>query len=96
LERLREKSLTDPEGAQNDYVTLRRFLIEHPYAQVTEISRAFSETNYINAADVGTLYVVSRPSMRSSCSTRTKRENLISGNASVAAPSTSDATGLKV
>lgn len=56
LERLREKSLTDPIGAQNDYETLRRFLIEHPYAQVTEISGIFSQTNYINTADVSTLY----------------------------------------
>lgn len=57
FERLREKSLIDAEGAQDDYVTLRRFLIEHPYVWITEISRVFSQTKYVDAADVGALYV---------------------------------------
>lgn len=57
LERLREKSLTDISGAESDYVTLRRFIIEHPYALQQEISRTFSETRYISVAEISDLYI---------------------------------------
>jgi hypothetical protein len=57
IDRLREKSLSDLVGAQNDYVTLRKFVIEHPYALQREISEIFSETRYIHVTDVSTLYI---------------------------------------
>lgn len=53
---LSDKSKEDPDGAQKDYVTLRRFIIEHPYARLTEISRIFSQTKYIQTTDVTELY----------------------------------------
>lgn len=55
-EYLRNKSLEDMNGAQRDYVTLRRFLIEHPYTPLTDISQVFSETKYINTTQVHELY----------------------------------------
>jgi len=57
IDRLREKSLSDPVGAQNDYVTLRKFIIEHPYVLQKEISEVFSETRYIQATEVSDLYI---------------------------------------
>jgi REase associating with pPIWI_RE/pPIWI_RE three-gene island domain Y len=56
FELLRNQLLIDPAGAQSDYVILRRFIIEHPYAELGEISHVFSETKYINAAQVNELY----------------------------------------
>jgi hypothetical protein len=53
---LRNNLPADADGAQADYVTLRKFIIEHPYAQVSDISHVFSETRYINAAQVNELY----------------------------------------
>ncbi len=57
LERLRDKYLTDPDGAQKEYVTLRRFIIECPYSELTDISRVFSQTEYINTTEVSELYL---------------------------------------
>jgi hypothetical protein len=57
LVRLREKSVIDISGAQSNYVALRRFIIEHPYAMQQEISRTFSENKYILATEVSELYI---------------------------------------
>ena len=57
LQRLRNKTLTDVNGAQDDYVTLRRFIIEHPFALQRDISRVFSQTKYINSVEVSELYI---------------------------------------
>lgn len=57
LDHLREKSITDMSSAHSDYVILRRFIIEHPFALQREISQVFSQTNYLNVAQVQDLYV---------------------------------------
>lgn len=57
LDRLRQKFMSDPEGSQFDYITLRKFIIEHPYALQREISEVFSETRYIQVAEVSDLYI---------------------------------------
>lgn len=57
LDHLRDKALTDISGAQSDYVILRRFIIEHPYALQRDISLIFSQTNYISVAEVNELYI---------------------------------------
>jgi hypothetical protein len=57
IDRLREKSLSDPDRAQGDYVTFRKFIIEHPYALQREISAVFSETKYIHVTEVSDLYI---------------------------------------
>ena len=57
LNLLRDKSLTDADGAQDDYVILRRFIIEHPFALQREISQVFSQTRYINTTEVSELYI---------------------------------------
>lgn len=57
LDYLREKSLADMHGAHDDYVTLRRFIIEHPFALQREISHVFSQTNYLHVTQVQDLYV---------------------------------------
>lgn len=57
LERL-QKAYTDnnPETAQQEYVRLRRFLIEYPYATTEKIRNTFFNTRYISSEDVGNLY----------------------------------------
>lgn len=57
LELLRDRYLTDPNGAQSEYVLLRFFIIENPYSKLTDISRVFSQTEYINATKVNELYI---------------------------------------
>jgi len=57
LDHLREKSLVDMHGAHSDYVTLRRFIIEHPFALQREISHVFSQTNYLHVTQVQDLYM---------------------------------------
>lgn len=57
FERLRQNFVADPVVTQEEYVKLRRFLIENPYPNITEISQTFSETKYISFADVSGLYV---------------------------------------
>lgn len=57
LDRLRDISLTDLNGAQNDYITLRRFIIKHPYVLQRHISKVFSQTQYISTAEVSELYI---------------------------------------
>ena len=61
LECLREKYLTDPAGAQREYVFLKRFIIEHPYSKLPEISQTFSQAGYINATEVSELYLETNP-----------------------------------
>ena len=46
----------DPEAAQESYVRLRRFLIEHPYATPDDIHDVFWDVSYLSMADVGGLY----------------------------------------
>jgi hypothetical protein len=57
LERL-QKAYTDsnPESAQQEYVLLRRFLIEHPYTTIEELRKTFSKTRFISLEEVGELY----------------------------------------
>ena len=57
LERLREAyTEDDPEQAQEVYVKLRRFIIEHQYVTGKQISKAFRRTKYITPKDIGELY----------------------------------------
>ena len=44
------------EVAQEEYVLLRRFLIDNPYATDEQIREAFSKTRYIRSSEVGELY----------------------------------------
>ena len=54
--RLREAYPTDPEGAQREYVNLRRFLIENPYADVVTLSQAFRGARHVREDEVRELY----------------------------------------
>ena len=46
----------DAEAAQQEYVLLRRFLIDNPYATEEKIREAFTKTIYIRSSEVGELY----------------------------------------
>ncbi|BAY97328.1 hypothetical protein NIES37_12660 [Tolypothrix tenuis PCC 7101] len=56
LERLQEANETDAERAVQEYVLLRRFLIENPYTTLETLRKTFSKTRYISINDVGELY----------------------------------------
>ena len=57
LDRLREAYTEDnSEQAQEVYVKLRRFIIEHQYVMGKEIGKAFRRTKYVFPKDVGELY----------------------------------------
>ena len=58
LARLRDKArhpATTPQ-AQQDYVLLRRFLIEHPLTTAVALGKSFQAAHFIRAAEVGQLY----------------------------------------
>ncbi|MEH1963555.1 MAG: hypothetical protein V7L05_27660 [Nostoc sp.] len=46
----------DPERIQQEYVLLRRFLIENPYTTSAQLRKVFSKTRYIDTQEVGELY----------------------------------------
>jgi hypothetical protein len=56
LERLQEANQKDAERAQQEYVLLRRFLINNPYTTLEQLRSTFSQTRYISINDVGELY----------------------------------------
>lgn len=56
LERLRESSQNDPDRTQQEYVLLRRFLIENPYTTTDRLRTVFSTTRYLSIREVGDLY----------------------------------------
>lgn len=57
LERLQKVYTdSDPGAAQQEYVLLRRFLIEHPYTTLEELRQTFSRTRHISLEEVGELY----------------------------------------
>ena len=56
FERLRLAYEDDPERAQKDYVQLRRFLIEHPFATTDQIRESFWDAVYLRVEQVGGLY----------------------------------------
>jgi hypothetical protein len=58
LERLQEIYNTDhyPEQVQQEYVWLRRFLIENPYTTTVQLRKVFSQTRHLSIQEVGELY----------------------------------------
>ena len=57
LDRLREAyTEDDSEEAQQVYIKVRRFVIEHQYVTGKDIGKAFRRTKYISSQDVGELY----------------------------------------
>nr|MBD2169568.1 hypothetical protein [Calothrix membranacea FACHB-236] len=58
LARLQELYQTDsePERVQQEYVLLRRFLIENPYTTTAQLRKAFFQARHIEAQEVGELY----------------------------------------
>ncbi|MEL7354498.1 MAG: hypothetical protein AAFN38_24015 [Cyanobacteria bacterium J06560_5] len=56
LESLRGISEKDIEAAQQEYVLLRRFLIEHPYTTTAELRETFGRLKHVSTARVGEFY----------------------------------------
>lgn len=56
LERLQQAALVDPVNAQSEYITLRRFIIEHPWTTTRDLLDVFGAMRIIRPEDVGTLY----------------------------------------
>lgn len=56
FERLRDKYRSDPVAAQFDYILLRKFLIKHPFVEISQIRRTFRRAQYLDIEEVGDLY----------------------------------------
>lgn len=56
FERLRDQYRSDPVVAQHDYILLRKFLIEHPFVEISQIRRTFRRAQYLDIEEVGGLY----------------------------------------
>lgn len=57
LDKLRDAYNDDnPEQAQKEYLIFRPFVIQHQYATINRIRKAFRRTKYISPEDVGELY----------------------------------------
>lgn len=56
MAQLEQIYVKDPSGAEADYVCLRRFLIEHPYTTLIELSQVLSKMRHLAVSDVGRLY----------------------------------------
>lgn|SRR5574341_65348 len=56
LMQLRNQAVEHPDAAQAEYVTLRRFLILHPWPTIQDIVDEFSSMQYVRVEDVGELY----------------------------------------
>jgi len=56
FEKLSEAHKKGDKRAQAEYVSLRRFLIEHPYATSAQLSQKFLRNRYTKPAAVGELY----------------------------------------
>ncbi len=70
LERLQEANENDAERALQEYVLLRRFLIENPYTTLESLRKTFSKTRYISINDVGELYEDCKENESYSCCDR--------------------------
>lgn len=56
IDQLQDVYEHDPEQAQQEYVCLRAFLIEHPYATTEQLRAACWALRYLSAQEVGGLY----------------------------------------
>lgn len=56
IEQLQSAASENPEEAQKEYVRLRAFLINYPYASTEQLRSHFSNTRYISPHHVGNLY----------------------------------------
>ena len=56
LDELKRAYDIDAKNAQQEYVLLRRFLIENPYATAEQLSRTFFRSRYVTPKKVGGLY----------------------------------------
>ncbi|GAA6618422.1 hypothetical protein [Scytonema sp. NUACC26] len=61
LERLQEVNDEDAKRSQQEYVLLRRFLIENKFTTHEQLSKVFSKTRYISTEEVGELYEDCKP-----------------------------------
>jgi len=62
LNTTRNASITDPVGANSEYVAIRQYVITNPWTTSEDLRRQFRDLRYIKIQEVGALYQDSRSS----------------------------------